>query len=69
MQFIKFNFIIFPFSFSFREKIILKEKDIETIKNELEITYDEAKALLIKNKGDMKKSFESFLNDFKFSQI
>jgi len=47
----------------------LKEKDIETIKNELEITYDEAKALLIKNKGDMKKSFESFLNDFKFSQI
>lgn len=50
-----------------REKIMIKEKDIEAIKSELEITYDEAKALLIKNKGDINKTFESFLNDFKFS--
>jgi hypothetical protein len=46
---------------------MIKEKDIETLKNELEIPYDEAKYLLIKNRGDLVKSMEAFLVDFKFS--
>ena len=48
---------------------MIKEKDIETLKTELEISYDEAKFLLIKNKGDLVKTMESFLNDFKFQKI
>lgn len=45
---------------------MIKEKDIETVKNELDITYDEAKLILIKNKGDILKSFEDYISDFKF---
>lgn len=37
------------------------------IKNELEITYDEAKSLLIRHRGDFNKTIEYFLNDFKFN--
>ena len=47
---------------------MIKEKDIETIKTELEISYDEAKYMLIKNKGDLVKTMEAFLGDFKFSK-
>lgn len=41
--------------------IILHEKDIELLKSELEITYEEAKLSLIKHKGDLKQTIESFL--------
>ena len=46
---------------------MIKEKDIETIKSELDITYDEAKHLLIKNRGDVLKTFENFVSDFRFN--
>jgi NACalpha-BTF3-like transcription factor len=48
--------------------ITIKEKDIEWLKNELDITYDEAKAILIKHHGDVKKAIQHFLNDFKFTR-
>ena len=44
--------------------IKIKEHDIELLKNELEITYDEAKNKLIKYLGDVNKAMEAFLNDF-----
>ena len=44
--------------------ITIKEHDIQTFKNELDITYDEAKNKLIKCQGDVNKAFEIFLNDF-----
>lgn len=46
--------------------ITIKEKDIELLKRELDITYEEAKLELIKYQGDVKKVFDAFLNDFKF---
>ena len=46
--------------------ITIKEKDIELFKNELDITYEEAKLELIKYQGDVKKAFDAFLNNFKF---
>ena len=46
--------------------ITIKEKDIEFLKRELDITYEEAKLELIKYQGDVKKVFDAFLNDFKF---
>jgi hypothetical protein len=46
-------------------KILLKEKYIELLKNELDISATESKSLLIKNNGDFAKTVEYFLNDFK----
>ena len=46
--------------------ITIKEKDIELLKRELDITYEEAKLELIKYQGDVKKVFDAFLNEFKF---
>ena len=45
--------------------IKIKENDIELLKNELDITYDEAKNKLIKSQGDVNKAFELYLNDFR----
>ena len=44
--------------------IKIKENDIELLKNELDITYEEAKNKLIKCQGDVNKVIELFLNDF-----
>ena len=44
--------------------ITIKEKDIELLKIELDITYEEAKNKLIKSQGDVNKAFEGFINDF-----
>ena len=44
--------------------IKLKQTDIDLIQNELDITYDEAKAKLINCQGDVKKVIDTFLNDF-----
>ena len=46
--------------------ITIKEKDIELLKSELDITYEEAKLELIKYQGDVKKVFDAFINNFKF---
>ena len=42
----------------------IKENDIELLKNELDITYEEAKNKLIKSQGDVNKAIETYLNDF-----
>ena len=44
--------------------IKIKEHDIELLKSELDITYEEAKKKLIKSNGDVNKTIEEFLNDF-----
>ena len=44
--------------------IKIKENDIELLKNELDITYEEAKNKLIKSQGDVNKAFELYMNDF-----
>ena len=44
--------------------IKIKEQDIELLKNELDVTYEEAKNKLIKCQGDVNKVIELFLNDF-----
>ena len=44
--------------------IKLKQTDIDLIQSELDITYNEAKAKLIKCQGDVKKVIDTFLNDF-----
>lgn len=49
------------------QKITIKEIDIKVIENDLEIPYDEAKALLIQNNGDLNKVIQAFLKDFKFN--
>lgn len=41
--------------------ITIKEKDIECLVNELAITYDQAKTMLIKNQGDLKSAINYFL--------
>lgn len=46
--------------------ITIKEKDIELLKNELDITYEEAKLELIKYQGNVKKVFDAFIREFKF---
>ena len=40
--------------------ITIKEKDIELLKRELDITYEEAKLELIKYQGDVKKYLMHF---------
>ncbi len=56
--------------YKLREKVVIqiKEKDIEFLQGELEVTFDQAKALLIKFQGNIDKVIENFLNDFHFSQ-
>ena len=44
--------------------ITIKEHDIELLRTELDITYEEAKNKLIKSQGDVNKVIEEFLNDF-----
>ena len=44
--------------------IKIKENDIELLKNELDITYEQAKNKLIKSLGDVNKAMELFLNEF-----
>ncbi len=44
----------------------IKEKDIELLKSELDITYEEAKLQLIKYQGDLKKVLDTFIKEFKF---
>ena len=46
------------------QPIKIKEHDIELLKNELDITYEEAKNKLIKSQGDVNKAFELYMNDF-----
>ena len=46
--------------------ITIKEKDIQLLKRELDISYEEAKLELIKYQGDVKKVFDAFLKEFKF---
>ena len=46
------------------QPIKIKEHDIELLKSELDITYEEAKNKLIKSQGDVNKAIEIFLNDF-----
>ena len=46
------------------QPIKIKEHDIELLKTELDITYEEAKNKLIKSQGDVNKAIEIFLNDF-----
>ena len=46
------------------QPIKIKEHDIELLKTELDITYEEAKNKLIKSQGDVNKAIEMFLNDF-----
>ena len=41
--------------------ITIKEKDIELLKSELDITYEEAKLQLIKYQGDLKKVLDTFI--------
>ena len=47
-------------------EITIKEKDIELLKSELDITYEEAKLQLIKYQGDLKKVLDTFIKEFKF---
>ena len=44
--------------------ITIKENDIELLKSELDITYEEAKKKLIKSQGNINKAIETFMNDF-----
>ncbi len=44
--------------------IKIKENDIQLLKNELDITYDEAKNKLIKCQGDFNKAIDLYLNEF-----
>ena len=46
--------------------ITIKEKDIELLKSELDITYEEAKLQLIKYQVDLKKVLDTFIKEFKF---
>ena len=48
--------------------IKIKEGDIELLKSELDITYEEAKKKLIKCNGDVNKAIEEFLNDFNLEE-
>ena len=46
--------------------IKIKENDIDLLKGELDITYEEAKNKLIKCQGDVNKVIEEFLTDYQF---
>ena len=48
--------------------IQIKEKDIEFLQSELDITFDHSKAYLIKFQGNIDKVIENFIGDFKFAQ-
>ncbi len=50
-----------------KEAVIkIKGNDIDLLKDELDITYEEAKNKLIKCQGDVNKVIEEFLTDFQF---
>ena len=44
--------------------ITIKQKDIDLLKDELDITTEEAKKKLIKCQGNINQAIEIFLNDF-----
>ena len=46
--------------------IKIKENDIDLLKSELDITYEEAKNKLIKCQGDVNRVIEEFLTDVQF---
>ncbi len=48
--------------------IVIKEHDIQLLKSELDITYEEAKNKLIKSQGDVNKALEGYLNDFNLDE-
>ena len=49
--------------------IKIKDSDIELIKAQLDITYEDAKTLLIKSQGDVNKVIDNFLQDFCIEEI
>ncbi len=44
--------------------ITIKDHDIQLLKNELDITYDEAKSKLKKSLGDLNKAMQAYLDEF-----
>merc|ERR1712032_16853 len=50
-----------------KKVIQIKEKDIEFLQGELDITFEEAKAFLIKHEGSIDNALTNFINDFRFS--
>lgn len=62
-------YLILTLLYNNREKVVIqiKEKDIEFLQAELDITYEQAKAYLIKFQGNIDKVIENFLKDFKFA--
>ncbi len=51
-----------------KEIIKINNKDLELLKNELEMSQEEAMKILIKYKGDVKEAIRFYLNDFKFKK-
>lgn len=51
-----------------QEVIKINNKDLDLLKNELDMPQEEATKLLIKYKGDIKAAIKHFLTDFSFKQ-
>jgi NACalpha-BTF3-like transcription factor len=51
-----------------KEIIKINNKDLELLKNEIEMSQEEAMKILIKYKGDVKEAIHFYLNDFKFKK-
>lgn len=51
-----------------KEIIKINNKDLELLKNEIEMSQEEAMKILIKYKGDVKEAINHYLNDFKFKK-
>jgi len=49
-----------------QEVIKINNKDLDLLKNELDMPQEEATKLLIKYKGDIKAAIKHFLSDFSF---